>query len=451
MTLRSRVLAAPDIAAADTNSGQKRASFWKIAFLVFLFYVSSGFPFALINVPIFYGSWVVSVIILIGTAIYMIHRRGRRFDGWDRGILALMTLCLVVSAISNTLIFPQELSGWLPAFHTIMPLLLIFLLKAVNISSRDVATALVIIGVTAGILLTLDHALQFSFMEAYQRLATTDTSLRRIVFLKNELAFATIVIVSRIAFTRSSKAILIYLMLLAPIGYSLIVISESRLAIGATLMACAVFTVVVVRGTRLFAFLLAGGLAALIILPLALGKYIDQIERSRNYLEQDSSIRYRLVECEYFYNLFQKTSGVGFGIMSTGTDKKNPLAFAEQSYAMSTGYGLYIADIGILSALVQFGYIGVVAVVAMTIKVGVFLLRNGRRSSLPGHKEAAGLGAIVLCLFFNPWPLNLFTLQWTAMSGGLVWYVAARCAQEIKQAGVLSSRSTGMRQIGATS
>lgn len=427
---------------AAAGAGAIKRSRVRAAFVFFMVLLNGGFFFAVIGQPIFLGAWMSAAIIIFFTLYFLLFRR-RPLDGWERGALALMGFYVLVSAISNTFFFPKGLQDWLPAFYGLAPLWLIFPMRALKVSSRDVCDAMIAVGVFTGLLLLVDHFVQFSFLEVYQRVATTDISLRRIVFLKSETAFALLVITARLATARRMSTALGAGIAFLIVGFALFVVSESRLAIAASLMACAVFSLFILRGRRAVAMVAVGLCCIALLSPIVLAKYIDQIERTHSYARQDSSVAYRLIELRFFYGIFEKTHGVGFGMMSSGVGKSNqmastrnnPIAYASQIYGIATGtnYGMYIADLGVMGALVQFGYIGLAAVVWMTLRVAFRLIRIGRNSEFDSHKEAAAMGALALCFLLSPWPTNLYSMDWTAMCGGLCLFLASCCSAEAKE------------------
>lgn len=421
-------------ASAPVAAGRRSSA--KVLFLVMLFCAWAGLPFTLVGLPVFYGQWLASAIILARCFLFFASfpGRNRNFDIWEKTALFGMFLFVAVSAVANTFIFPQGLQGWLPAFYSLTPALLIFAVGGMNMASADILDTIVIIGVSSAVLLIADHFLIFHFLDVYLRLATTDTSLRRVVLFKSESSFALCILAARLLTARSAASRAVNLVMLIPVSVALLQLSESRLAIAATLIALMLFTLFVLKGGRRLAALCLGSVLGLLVLPFALQKYIDRITRTSKYFATDSSFTFRRLELEHFYKYYEKTHGLGFGVMSTGADKKNILSNAMNyaGYIYGTGgYGMGLADIGAFAALVQFGILGFCLFVFMTAKASFFLISAARAGRI--RADAGAVGCLLLAFVISPWPTNFFTLEWTIFLGNVVWTLAATCQRECRR------------------
>jgi hypothetical protein len=183
-----------------------------------------------------------------------------------------------------------------------------------------------------------------------------------------------------------------------------------------------------------------GVLVVLAAGPLLLGKYLDKITSNAQYFNRDASVRFRTIEFQYFYDAFQHTYGLGFGVMSTGVGKKNILSYAanQAGYIYGTGsYGLGLSDIGIFSALTQFGYIGLIITLFMTGMASFKLIKYARAD--PRFWSAGAAGCLMLAFMLSPLPMNFFTLQWTVFVGNVLWFLAAQTNAEFDRAAAIAN------------
>ncbi|MDP3632758.1 hypothetical protein [Phenylobacterium sp.] len=403
-----------------------------------------GMPFTLMGGAVSSGRYLVSALMLAGTAGYffLVISGRKRADKWDLWSLALALLIILVSFISNTFLFEQSPSEWLFAMYGLTPILLIFFARSLDVRPVEIIEGIILAAVIACCLIIADQIVQLKFMNPYSRLATTDIHLRRIVILKIEIAAAAMICCARFARSKST-ARLRWLAAILPMLFCLFVVSESRVTIAAFILGLGGFTIFVLHGRERVQIMILSVLVFFVSFPFVLKKYVDQFQRYGNYITDDASISWRLKTVRYYYGHFTETGGLGFGVMSTGAARDNFLSFGTNRAGVSQGaygYNFYMADTGITGALLQFGYLGLVLVIVMSFMCAFALIARGRDRVVHSSYELGVLGFLVLFYLLNPWPMNFFTLEWSVLSGGLFWSLAA-----------LSSRENAERIARATS
>ncbi|SMD20705.1 hypothetical protein [Rhizobium sp. RU36D] len=421
-------------ATADLNiEATQSANRLKIFSIVVGFFTWEGIPPALIGLPPHLGKHIVAAAILLASAQYMINLiKGMSPRKYETVSAILFTYCFFVSTISNGFIFINPPAEWVYAHYSLLPLLLPLAFRVFNISVKECIAGLLATGICVSILLIADQLMHLRSLEIFRRLATTDQSLRRIVLLKTEVSLAATVVLCRILRDGLHRIKIKNILCAAPMIYVLFAISESRLAIAAFVVGLGFFSAFCLSGSQRFRAIVLG-LSATVFLFGTLGyKYIDQIASTENYIGRDQSITWRIVEAEYFNKQFQKTGGLGFGVMSTSKGSNNVLSFAVNYGGLAMGaygYGIYIADMGIVGALFQFGYIGFIAVAAMSVFMIWKLVGFGRINRT--FMDTGAVGAGCAGFIFSPWPLNFFTLEWSVFTGGFVWSLLTIAASEL--------------------
>jgi len=401
-----------------------------VVLVAVFFCLGAGLPFSIFGMPLYIGTQVASFLILASVVIWVLawFLRQTRLDLWQVGVCAWVLLCALVSMISNTLIFRQGMNQWVMALYVLMPLVVIFPFKLAQVRFGEAIDGLIIVGFLAAMLVVIDQFHRIAFLDAYQRGAAADQSLRRIVFAKTEMVFAWVVCFARLLHARSHSTQIRYGGALITVGYALFVVSEGRLAIGATLIGCAIYLVFFYRSSRKVLVISTLSVVAPIALWLVLEKYIRYLGSVGNMQTNDVSVAFRLVEYQHFKMFFDQTHGIGFGIMAGG-GSNNILGFARQGagHAHTSGdFGLELADIGLFAALFQFGYAGLLFVIFMTIAVVRKLWKAGSANSAePNRVECGAIAAVTIGFLLSPLPMNFFSLSWTMEYGGMLWFLAS--------------------------
>lgn len=424
---RTRSLRLPNAAGPKVS----RPFTWQAAFIIALLGFWEGFPFALFGMPMVFGYQLYAGLCFIGVALYVL-RLMRGFERpriWEALPIILFIWCVAVSANYSIFIQPQELAAWLPAIFSVGPLLTIFLLLGIGATRNDAEQALYWGGMAGSVLVLMDASLHLNILGVYVR--GSAFSADKIVFVKLTAAFGMFVALMRLS--EFSRRMWLDLFAIVVMAYNVFIMTESRLAIFAAFLALVPIWFFVIKGWRKLLAIIVG---PLIFIPVGLAlvtRYIPDITRINDYLAQDVSATYRKVEADFFYNHFLETGGIGFGFMSGDSKYQNFLNFAasegSQMYSDKyKGVAIGLVDIGVQSALYQYGYFGLILVLSMSLMVILTLTRS--RSMGTGYMTTAALGWYMLALMVNPISVNYFTIFYTAHIGGLLWFVASRVSAE---------------------
>jgi hypothetical protein len=406
---------------------------FQVCFIVILTCFWENFPFAVLGMPSTVGYQAYAVLVFAGTLLFFARTlmRGWRPSIWEGLSLLFFFWCGAVSCYFSTVQSPQPLMGWLPAVYTIAPLLTIFALKAIDCTLDDAMVALFWTGLAATVFLLVTNLMQIPILEPYSRGSGFGTN-DRIVFFKLESTFA--LMIATMLFINSDRLYKRFLqpLIIFVLAYNVFVASESRLAMLAYLLAFFLIWVFVFNGARRVIVAL---FAPVVLVPLVwfvAGKYMRGINGYMGlklYLAEDVSARFRSWEIAHFSKYFGYTNGLGFGFMSGNIRFDNIISYAtnKAGYEVGTGtYGMGLDDIGLYSALYQFGYFGLAIVLVMTFMVVITLGGSARY----GKKFAptAGCGMLAGTFMLSPISMNFFTLFYTAHMGALLWFMASEAA-----------------------
>lgn len=431
----------------------KRPDYSKAILVAILFSLWEGFPAALMGYPLAYAQYPVSVFIILAVIVKLGNwgvSRSRMSKGEIIALLMLLYM-VAVTVIYSTVIQPQHYSEWLLSIYQLVPVALVLALRACKIRAKDIVAGLIIVGVVASAIVVVDGIFQFPVMEVYQRLATTDENLRRIVFLKMETAFALSLILGRMLNQNSFRSKAKWLSIAALPMISLFLYSESRSAIAATLLGVASYVLFIQKGVKRARSLLLGFVFLSFVGPYFLDKYLNQFLSTDDYFGSDQSNSFRLLELFHFYDYFLDTNGFGFGSMSIGDEKTNIIAWSSHvaGYLHGTySYGLQLSDLGLYAALFQFGVLGLIFALYMTYNCIRWLVSAGLRVDSAIAKDASVLGLTMIFFEINPWPVSYFTLSWSIFIGGVLWCVAdeARGLFRTQQLGTVPDRGRALRR-----
>lgn len=419
------------------------------AFLVFSL-MWEGFPFALIGIPAPLTRYLVSLCLIGSFFLYMISapRVLDRLTAWEILPIILIIYFFFVSAISASIFYPQSPSEWVFASYAVFPLLLIFFVRSFKLRSGDLINAVLIASLIVSTVVWLDQLLNFNAMESYSRLATTDESQRRVVLFKTQVSLACVVCYSRLFHAQDLKGFATWTLLFLFQFGCLAIVMESRLTLAALLLSLACYTAFILDGTKRLYGLIIGGMVGAALGPLMLYKYIEQATRYQNYIQDDVSIAWRLQTTDYYHSIYEKTFGLGFGIMSGHWERDNPLAFGQNFagyFSGSSTYNLYLADTGIFGALYQFGIVGIGLAILMSLVAACTMIRIGRKFPTAHGRELGIIGLLMLFYVVSPWPTNFFTLEWSVFAGATFWCIAACGAGEYR----FRTRSLADRPVNA--
>ncbi|KKB82371.1 hypothetical protein VW29_16260 [Devosia limi DSM 17137] len=428
--------------ATTLASGHARRSQCSLAaqlsrrfFIALLFVMPSGLPLSLFGVPAYQSDQIQIVIIapLVGVrALQLLQRRW--LDRWESTIMVFLLYCYFVSFISNSFFIPQPPDGWLPGLVLLVPLLLLFALDAFKITVKEVIDGLLIAALFAAMLVNVDRVSPIAGLDSYLHTAIHDPSLRRIVVMHNEMGFAFVILVARLLNMRTLGGALLYLAALALLSGPLFVVSETRLVIAAAVIGCMLYALLVYRSTVKALVLSVLAVIAAGLSPLIFGKYIDYA-MAMGDLGDDPSVRFRAIEILHFGQLFDQTAGFGFGLMSLSPNKPNILTdalFRDAALYGAPDYWLSLVDIRIYGALYQFGYVGFVLVLGLTLIVAYRLWWCSREVAYTRRDDVGAVAATVVAFMLSPLPMNLFTAENTVTIGGMLWFLTARASREVR-------------------
>lgn len=406
--------------------------YWKPALIVLFLLLWEGLPLAILGLDRFLGRQIAALLILMLLVISVYDRasKGRGINQWELIAVFLLLVIFGVSFISNTFLFPLAVGEWLPSLYLFFPLIILIPFSSLRVGWRDVVAGFIVAGFLGSALILFDSLYRLSFLDTYERLSSVGFIDRRIVLLKTEASIAALVVSIRIFMRRDVRSRFINGLVLSVLLYGLVFVSESRLAIAAVIIGAALFSIFVLAGKARLKYISIGLAFSVIVAPLVLEKYINQIYEG-GISENDSSVVFRIIEMEYFKEHFEETNGIGFGSMSVAKESNNFLSDSLHSvgyYYGSGGYGMRVNDLGILGALYQFGYIGFFLVLYMTLRASFSLMLAGRSSK--NYLDAGCVGAIMLAFMMSPVPMNFFTLDFSVIHGGLLWHLCAACYEE---------------------
>lgn len=400
---------------------------WQSLLIVLLLCLWEGFPAGPLGLNPLTSYQIYAALVFAGIPIYLVRAGTGRIKAtyWELLAFLLFALCVAVSAIYSGIMSPIALREWLPAIYTVAPILTLLLLRGVGAELKDGERALYFAGIVGSLLVIVNNLFGLHFLDFYVRGSGFGTE-ERVVFFKLEATFALVMAFVNFAYARSAGRFLTSGLAVAITFYNVFVLSESRLAIAAVLIALLLVWIFVMRGGRKLFFLLVGPLLALPVVAYVAERYLRSATSMQSYLQNDVSSSFRNVEISHFAGYFDKTNGLGFGFMSGNAEYNNIIAYSANrgGYLYGTGdYGLGLDDIGIYSALYQYGWAGLILMVLMTIMIAVTLIRSERFGR--DYAVTASIGALTIAFMLSPLPSNFFTLFYTAHIGGLLLFLAA--------------------------
>lgn len=385
-----------------------------------------GLPFTLIDVSNLLGLQVFSLVIFAGAGLFVIRtmKRGFKLGHWEKYSLLLFALCVLVSFIYSNFIQPQPLAAWAFAIYTVAPTLTLLALRAAGCTLGDAIAALFWTGFIGAIVLIINQTFSLDLLHFYERGSAFGTN--RVVFFKLESAFCLVIAAIRLLYARGSKEFLLYLLAVSATFYSTFFLTESRLAMLAVVLALVLSWIFVLRGKRKVILFLIAPFILIPVTGFVINKYLADFRSLDSYLTEDTSASWRQITIRHFEHYFSETNGLGFGFMSANPAYDNVIAdssnYASQDYGV-VGYVVSLDDIGIYSALFQYGYAGLALIVVMTLMMVTSLYKA--RSMGPAYWTVASIGVLAGAFMLSPISMNYFTLFYTAHIGGMLWFMAA--------------------------
>jgi len=428
-----------------------RSSTWRTLLIATLLCLWEGFPLGILGANPLIGYQLYAVITIAGVGIYLASRvvRDIGVSYWAIFAFILFLWCCLVSIIFSEFTSPQPLIQWLPAIYTVTPVLTIFLLTGLNVSLIDAQRAIFWTGLAASILVIGETLFHTGLLDFYARGSAFGDG--KIVFFKLVSAFAFMIALVQAVQARTPAQILFNVIAAGLLGYSSMFLAESRIVLMSILLASGLTWLFVLRGTRKF---VAGALAPLAVIPflwLILTRFFANFTSIDAYLADDVSSNWRRTTAQHFANYFEReTNGLGFGFMSGNANYNNIIAFsaarASQLYGVKD-YVVTLDDIGIRSALYQYGYVGLALIFVMTV-LCIFTLAQARRIDAR-YAPVSAIGILMGALMISPVSMNYFTLFYTAHLGGLLWFMAAEVSRMQRANSVAAQRGRMERRLSA--
>ena len=417
-----------------------KATAFGIAFVAALLIIDSGVPTLLIGLDSFTIGRVVSAsLIAIGLFIPQLGRNKNFSIGNFVGLMPflLILLMIIVSFISNIFIFGYGVMNFGPSLYMLMPVLTFYLLRNLNISSGDVIWGFIVSAIFASVIVLIDSAVGLTSLRQMRRLSVFGAAgnMDRLVILKDACVISLVCLIANLlARKKSLSQYALYATLFTLIVFPVFFTFESRFAIIVTLISTALFVsfgrMTVSRRVSLYTLGLVAGVPGA---WLAMQKFISPILGSdwKSYAETNN-VSVRINSLNYYLEWFEHSYYFGIGHMSTSPTYKNVL-----SSVVDRAYNLN--DLGIYASLFQFGILGLVSTIFMTIYLVVRLFRLGYTDHFRSP-EMHILGCYVIASFIQVVPANFFTLTATCIYGSMLWYLICRAQFEVRE---------GQRQFAA--
>lgn len=401
-------------------------------FIVALLFLWEGLPFTLFGMSNITANQIYAALIL-GTSLLNLFRglvNRSRVTYWSvLPILFFIYACLC-SFVYSTLIKPQPPQAWMIAIYTVTPLLTVFSLRSIRATTGDCINALLIAGFLGSALVIAVQLTNSHLLDFYIR-GSAFGSERRVVFFKLEAAFAAAIACIMLMNYSSPGKYLVHLVVLLVSAYNLFFLTESRLAMLAFFGAFGLAWLFLFRTKRKIISLSLAPIALIPLLFYFIDRFLGKFESLDKYLASDISTRWRVITIKEFSDYFDTTHGLGFGFMSGNPQYNNVIAHTSVYGGVPYGlpnYGLYLDDIGIYSALYQYGYVGLAFVLTMTL-LCVWRLGSAYKISR-AYEPVCASGFMMFAFLLSPISMNYFTLFYAAHIGGLLWFMASRVDDE---------------------
>lgn len=385
-----------------------------------------GLPFTLIGLPNILGLQLFSLAIFVGAGRFLFRAltTKQKIGRWEQLALLLFTLCVGVSFVYSNFIRPQPLVAWAFAVYSIAPVLTLLALRATSCTIGDALAALFWCGFIGSVVLAVNQTLELELLDFYARGSAFGT--KRVVFFKLESSFCVVISSIRLLYATSFRQVLLYATALAFTLYSTFFLTESRLAILAISLALAMTWLLVLRGRRKAMLFLLSPLIVVPALWFVVDKYLAGFRGVNAYLSEDTSASWRQITSDHFESDFSETYGLGFGFMSANPEYGNVISYSSNYASANYGVVNYVVsldDIGIFSALYQYGYLGLCLIIGMTLMMASSLYKA--KSLGPAYATIAAVGLLVATFMLSPISMNYFTLFYTGHIGGVLWFMAA--------------------------
>lgn len=396
---------------------------WRVIFIAFLMLCWEGVIPTFIGQPLSTGKYLVSALSLFGVAYFvfkLILGRARLPKNYIYPVL-FFGYCVVVTFLSSYVINNYPPREWLFAQYMLAPLLIGFLFLLLGVNWKEVVYAMILSALICSLITIVDQFYQLPQLDIFQRGSINNRFGRRMFLMRVETGLSIAILLSFIVTRwRFDLKTIVALAIVAVDTFILFRVSESRQSM--LTLALTMFYFILLGGIRANRLVFLSAIGAVLAGPLIwllAGDYIEKFLTADDYLAE-GNVLIRFEALNFYWEKFLETGGLGFGILSNGDDATNFFATAWRVGNGSWGY--MIADIGIFSPLVQFGWIGLFAVVFITLRLGYAFVRMAKRVPPPHGAILYAIGAFMFGSMIHPWPMNYFTLDWTIFFGSLIWF-----------------------------
>lgn len=399
-----------------------------------------GIPFIMLGIPPWLTSqfMTISIFAFACLRVVSIGKYGKLTVA-EIAIVLILAYCYFVTIIANKFIFRLPISDWMTSVAYIFPLLLILAAKPLRITACDILNGFVIACFLASCVAIADYLSPISALDALASRSTISSTGRRLVLMHNESAFAIGILISRLTQVKSIYQAKFLLMALSAICFSLLVISESRLAVGASAIGSLAFFLIFFKGKWKLPIAGVVAIAALLALPYIYDRYIVSLVYVldggfEKLASIEASTNFRKTEIAHFGRHFEETHGLGFGLMTISPNKNNFLSMSMFSLSAlyNVDYQMSMIDVRIYSALFQFGYVGLLIVIWLTFITAKTNFAIAYRGRHPQRQALAAVGCVMMGFMLSPLPANLFTGENTILIGGLLYALTFLGLQEEK-------------------
>lgn len=420
------------------ETSPQKASTLKAMFVGMLFLLSYGVPLNFLGAPLWQAKMVLyaCIVILWPFAIKKIFLSSDR-NWFYRFVVIFVAYMYIVTIVYNNFTQPSAMFSWIPGLVYIAPLTVFAAYEVFDITPQEIARGIIGMSVLCALFTIIDQFYNLSALDQFVRTSHLDKSVRRVVLAKNEQCFSFVLVLSSIINSRSLNNRFFSVIAFLALSYSLIAVAESRLALAALGIGTVLYILFMLRRSTKYVLAVLMGVGAVGLAPFVIEKYLSNMSSSEDMQKYDLGVRFRLQEIDVFQSFFDKTDGLGFGLMYINQGLNNILSNAMFRFGTMYGakdYPMGLDDIGFFAALYQFGYIGLFLSIVMTVIMVFCLWKAGRNIQNPYHEIYGAFGCVALAFLFSPLPMNFFTLDWTMTVGGTLWYLASRANRDTMQA-----------------
>ncbi|NML12769.1 hypothetical protein HHL08_21980 [Sphingobium sp. AR-3-1] len=409
-----------------------KSNWGRIIFIALIFMLFSGVATLLAGLPSSTGKFTAAGITLVAPLLFLAFmprtfQLSRLTDFFPIGLFAWF---LLVSFISNRYVYGYGYENWVPAMYMVVPLLTYYLWWGIGATLEDIVLGIMLTGLIATGVIIIDQFLHLPQLDELRRMsAFTDMNeSRRIIFLKNECVMALLLTIVSLSKGKSLLGNIWLFFALGVMGFTIVQVFESRMALAAVAIAV-LFYVLFSRAGAVRRVVMVGGLI-IIAVPASIyvfDRYLAPIFALgiSDYIE-DYNVEIRLQSAAYWMGHFERTMGLGIGVMSVSPNQPNI-----QSSVIDQAF--LLADMGMFGALYQYGIIGLIATVIATIYLIRRLFILGLQSTHPRAPEMFMMACFILAFELQPVPISFFTLQWSLPLGATLWYAMRRGDWESRQ------------------